>query len=106
MLKTTFKNLYTLEEESKIIEISSHELPLPNAWNDLISYSQYHHRINSNVLGSKIPYFPHIFLTIHLEDRKLFISRLQVLTRFYHKNAIILYISLSINFLTLFVDFK
>ena len=107
LLEDEFKDLYNENEKSIILNICKKELDC-NIWNDLIDFSnidsgnQYYY---SRAYDRIKPYYPESFLLIHCYFRKFFINRLQVLTRFYKPNSVILYIGAANSvFLPILID--
>ena len=92
LLKTTFKGLYTADEEKLILKTCSSVIKEINPWNDLIDLIPYYN--NFFKLGSNLLRYPQKFLTHSSYFRKFFIARLQILTRFcsLKQNSTIVYI--------------
>ena len=94
LLDTTFKGLYNQNEEDLILKISEGPLDC-NIWNDGINTIPFIVRKNLDneflLNENNKLYYPEKFCTIHCYYRKFFITRLQVLTKFYKPNSVILY---------------
>ena len=86
LLNTKFKSLYSEREIKYILSVSKKEWPLPSIWNSLISKIPYR--------GNKGGALAHNIIYSHLGQRKLFMTELQLLTRFLNTaldHAIVLY---------------
>ena len=98
LLNDEFKDLYNDNEKQIILHICKQELDC-NIWNDLIDFSKENLNEGANLYQNYYvrpfdrikAYYPESFLTIPCYFRKFFINRLQILTRFYKPNSVILY---------------
>lgn len=82
---------YTKEEKELILSISKGPQKL-NPWNDLVNLIQYR---ETNIKDIGKNRFPQKYLTHNCYFRKFLISQVFVLTRFYKKDAVVLYIGAS-----------
>jgi len=118
LLNDEFKDLYNENEKHIILNICKNELDC-NIWNDLIDFSNIENKNIETIESNKTnyqyyysrpynrlkPYYPENFLLIHCYFRKFFINRLQILTRFYKPNSVILYIGAANSvFLPILID--
>ena len=82
---------YTKEEKELILSISKESQKL-NPWNDLVNLIQYRETRIKDIGKNR---FPQKYLSHNCYFRKFLISQVFVLTRFYKKGAVILYIGAS-----------
>ena len=73
LLKTNFKDMYFLDEEKVILDVTSKEQPLPNQWNNNEVADFTWKGVKNDKICSKL-------FNLHLGQRKLFMAELQALT--------------------------